>query len=76
MQTHIDYPGLINLLDNAAHAGRNCLFEQEVYQFIQLIGGETPPQFYFHGSGRRHCTLNPSPPYPAGRIGQGQHLQF
>jgi acyl-CoA synthetase (NDP forming) len=53
MQTHIDYPGLVNLLDNAAHAGRNCLFEQEVYQFIQLIGGETPPQFYFHGKDDR-----------------------
>jgi len=53
MQTHIDFPGLINLLDNAVHMGRNYLFEQEVYQFIQLIGGETPPQFYFHGKNDR-----------------------
>jgi acyl-CoA synthetase (NDP forming) len=53
MQTHIDFPGLINLLDNALHTGRNYLFEQEVYQFIQLIGGETPPQFYFHGKDDR-----------------------
>jgi acyl-CoA synthetase (NDP forming) len=46
MQTHIDYPGLTNLLKRAASEGRNQLFEHEVYQFIQLIGGETPPQFY------------------------------
>jgi acyl-CoA synthetase (NDP forming) len=46
MQTHIDYPGLTNLLERAASEGRNQLFEHEVYQFIQLIGGETPPQFY------------------------------
>jgi acyl-CoA synthetase (NDP forming) len=46
MQTHIDFPGLINLLERTASEGRNQLFEHEVYQFIQLIGGETPPQFY------------------------------
>lgn len=47
MKTHIDYAGLSNLLNKAAKSGRNILFEHEVYQFIQMIGGETPPQFYF-----------------------------
>lgn len=46
MQTHINYQGLINLFEQAANDGRTTLFEHEVYQFIQLIGGETPPQFY------------------------------
>jgi acyl-CoA synthetase (NDP forming) len=47
MQTHINYQGLTNLLELVAKTGRNSLFEHEVYQFIQLIGGETPPQFHF-----------------------------
>lgn len=47
MQTHINYQGLNDLLVQATNAGRNTLFEHEVYQFIQLIGGETPPQFHF-----------------------------
>ncbi|MCP4338600.1 MAG: CoA-binding protein [Desulfobulbaceae bacterium] len=47
MQTHINYQGLNKLLEQAEESGRNTLFEHEVYQFIQLIGGETPPQFHF-----------------------------
>ncbi len=47
MQTHINYQGLNDLLVQATNARRNTLFEHEVYQFIQLIGGETPPQFHF-----------------------------
>jgi len=47
MQTHIDFNGLTNLLHQAVDAGRTTLFEHEVYQFIRLIGGETPPQFLF-----------------------------
>ncbi len=46
MQTHINFQGITNLLEHATRDGRNLLFEHEVYQFIQLIGGETPPQFY------------------------------
>lgn len=47
MQTHINFVGLNNLFAQVAKSGRECLLEHEVYQFIQLIGGETPPQFYF-----------------------------
>lgn len=46
MQTHINYHCLTNLLEQAAKSGRTSLFEHEVYQFIQLIGGETPPKFH------------------------------
>ncbi len=45
MQTHIDFPGLTDLFSKAAQEGRDYLFEYEVYDFIRLIGGETPPQF-------------------------------
>ncbi|MFH0781950.1 MAG: acetate--CoA ligase family protein [Pseudomonadota bacterium] len=45
MQTHIDYTGLNNLFQKARQQDRNYLFEYEVYEFIRLIGGETPPQF-------------------------------
>lgn len=58
MQTHINYQGLTNLLDHAANAGRNSLFEHEVYQFIQLIGGETPPQFHFLPKNKRLAKNN------------------
>lgn len=44
MQTHIDYDGLNGLFHAAQQQGRNHLFEYEVYEFIRLIGGETPPQ--------------------------------
>jgi acyl-CoA synthetase (NDP forming) len=47
MQTYINYQGLNKLLELAAKSGRNSLYEHEVYQFIGLIGGETPPQFHF-----------------------------
>ncbi len=46
MQTHIDFTGLTALFDRAADQGRDFLFEYEVYDFIRLIGGETPPQFF------------------------------
>lgn len=46
MQTHIDFTGLIALFEKAAAEGRNYLFEYEVYDFIRLIGGETPPRFH------------------------------
>ncbi|OGR19139.1 MAG: CoA-binding protein [Desulfobacterales bacterium GWB2_56_26] len=46
MQTHIDFTGLTALFDRAAGQGRDYLFEYEVYEFIRLIGGETPPQFF------------------------------
>jgi acyl-CoA synthetase (NDP forming) len=46
MQTHINYQGLTNLLEQATKSGRHSLFEHEVYQFVQLIGGETPPQYH------------------------------
>lgn len=46
MQTHIDFTGITELLNNASKNGRGFLFEYEVYDFIRLIGGETPPQFY------------------------------
>lgn len=45
MQTHIDFTGLSNLFHKAHRQGRDYLFEYEVYEFIRLIGGETPPQF-------------------------------
>ena len=45
MKTHIDFLGLTDLLHNAASQGRHYLFEYEVYHFIRLIGGETPPQY-------------------------------
>lgn len=46
MQTHIDFTGLTALFDRATGQGRDYLFEYEVYEFIRLIGGETPPQFF------------------------------
>lgn len=46
MHTHIDFTGLTALFDRAAGQGRDFLFEYEVYDFIRLIGGETPPQFF------------------------------
>jgi acyl-CoA synthetase (NDP forming) len=45
MQTHIDFTGLTDLFRKATQEGRNYLFEHEVYEFIRLIGGETPPRF-------------------------------
>ena len=49
MQTHIDFSGLTDLFAKASQQGRDFLFEYEVYEFIRLIGGETPPQFaLFH----------------------------
>lgn len=45
MQTHIDFPGLTDLFGKAVQERRDYLFEYEVYDFIRLIGGETPPQF-------------------------------
>jgi acyl-CoA synthetase (NDP forming) len=53
MQTHIDFHGLTGLLQNAADQGRGYLFEYEVYQFIRLIGGETPPQYLLLGKNDR-----------------------
>lgn len=47
MQTHIDFTGITKLLKEASKSGRNFLFEHEVYDFIRLIGSETPPEFYF-----------------------------
>ncbi len=47
MQTHIDYEKLTNLFSNAEEEERDYLFEYEVYDFIRLIGGETPPLFHF-----------------------------
>ncbi|MFW2367659.1 MAG: acetate--CoA ligase family protein [Desulforhopalus sp.] len=47
MQTHIDFTGISKLLNEASKSGRNFLFEHEVYDFIRLIGSETPPEFYF-----------------------------
>lgn len=45
MQTYIDFPGLSDLFRSASGQGRNYLFEYEVYEFIRLIGGETPPHY-------------------------------
>ncbi len=45
MQTHIDFTGISDLFQKAEQLGRNYLFEYEVYEFIRLTGGETPPQF-------------------------------
>ncbi|KJR96933.1 MAG: CoA-binding protein [Desulfobulbaceae bacterium BRH_c16a] len=45
MQTHIDFTGLTDLFRQAELQGREYLFEYEVYDFIRLTGGETPPQF-------------------------------
>ncbi len=45
MQTHIDFTGLSELFRKAQQENRDHLFEYEVYDFIRLIGGETPPQF-------------------------------
>jgi len=53
MQTHIDFNGLTKLLNQAVSAGRTTLFEHEVYQFIRLTGGETPPQFQFLAQNER-----------------------
>jgi acyl-CoA synthetase (NDP forming) len=46
MQTHIDFTGITELLNNASGNGRHFLFEYEVYDFVRFVGGETPPQFY------------------------------
>lgn len=53
MQTHIDFAGLSTLLQQAWQQGRNYLFEYEVYHFIRLIGGETPPQYVLLGRNDR-----------------------
>ncbi len=53
MQTHIDFTGLSDLFRKAQQAGRDYLFEYEVYDFIRLIGGETPPQFVLLGKDNR-----------------------
>jgi len=53
MQTHIDYQGLTDLLQQATVTGRHSLFEQEVYRFIELTGGETPPKFQFLAKNER-----------------------
>ncbi len=45
MQTHIHFTGLSDLFRKAQHQNSDYLFEYEVYEFIRLIGGETPPQF-------------------------------
>jgi len=45
MQTHIDFTGLNRLFEKAEQQKRGYLFEYEVYEFIRLIGGETPPNF-------------------------------
>lgn len=45
MQTHIDFTGLSDLFRKAQQQNRDYLFEYEVYEFIRLIGGETPPLF-------------------------------
>ncbi len=45
MQTHINFTGLDALFDQSQAENRDYLFEYEVYEFIRLIGGETPPQF-------------------------------
>ncbi len=44
MQTHIDFTGLSDLFRKAHQENRDHLFEHEVYEFIRLTGGETPPQ--------------------------------
>lgn len=46
MQTHIQFQELTDLFQRASQEGRDFLFEYEVYEFIRLIGGETPPQYY------------------------------
>lgn len=53
MQTHIDFDGLGQLLRQAWQEGREYLFEYEVYHFIRLIGGETPPQYVLLGKNDR-----------------------
>ncbi|SDP55874.1 acetate--CoA ligase family protein [Desulforhopalus singaporensis] len=57
MHIHIDYPGLTSLLKKAASEGRNFLFEYEVYHFVELIGGDTTPHYYFLPTGAR---MNPA----------------
>ena len=47
MQTHIDFTGLSEIFRKAQQENRNHLFEYEVYKFIRLTGGETPPQVIF-----------------------------
>ncbi len=46
MQTHIKLTKITTLLKRAKEEKRKYLFEHEVYNFIELIGGETPPQYY------------------------------
>ena len=53
MQTHIDFDGLTKLLHQAWQQDRDYLFEYEVYHFIRLIGGETPPQYLLLGKDER-----------------------
>lgn len=53
MQTHIDYDGLNSLFLKAVTAHRNSLYEHEVYEFVRLLGGETPPRVTFLPKGTR-----------------------
>jgi acyl-CoA synthetase (NDP forming) len=46
MRTYIDFDGLDHLFQRAHDSGRSLLYEYEVYRLVDLIGGETTPDFY------------------------------
>ena len=51
--TYIDFKGISELLRAAADEGRSFLFEYEVYNFLSLLGAETPPQCFLIPRGAR-----------------------
>lgn len=53
MKTYIDYSKLHGLFEKALQEDRSFLYEFEVYEFIKLIGGETPPKCHFHSKDTR-----------------------
>ena len=51
--TYIDFKSISELLRAAADEGRNFLYEYEVYNFLSLLGAETPPQCFLIPRGAR-----------------------
>ncbi len=45
MKTHVDFPSVCRLFENARKDNRSFLFEYEVYDLIHHIGSETPPAY-------------------------------
>lgn len=53
METYIDFPSITNLFKQAVSNKRSFLYEHEVYEFIEMIGGETPPKYFFLPASQR-----------------------